>query len=91
MHVPHQEFDEVARRAWEIYDRDLRAVVEPQHTGKFLTLDVETGDYEIDTREVEAVARAEAKRPGGGRDRFTFRIGFPYTHKIGGSSFRFRR
>jgi hypothetical protein len=40
MHVRNQEFEEVARRAWEIYDRDLRAVVEPDHTGKFLTLDV---------------------------------------------------
>lgn len=87
MPVPREEIEEVARRAHEIYDRDLRAVVEPEHIGKFLALDVETGDYEIDASELAAVDRIEARNTGG-RKRFLFRIGYPAAHKIGGSSFR---
>jgi len=91
MPVPREELEEVARRAHEIYDRDLRAVVEPEHVGKFLALDVETGDYEIDACELAAVDRVEARDPGNARNRFLFRIGYPYAHKIGGSSFRWSR
>ncbi len=91
MPVPKHELEEVARRAHEIYDRDLRSVVEPEHRGKFLALDIETGDYEIDESELAAVDRVEAKNPGNGRNRFLFRIGYPAAHRIGGSSFRWRR
>jgi hypothetical protein len=88
MPVPGYDAAEVARRAHELYDRDLRAIVEPEHTGKFLLLDVDTGDYEIDTSELAAGHRAEAKRPGKARSRFLFRIGYPAAHKIGGWSTR---
>jgi hypothetical protein len=91
MPIPSRELEEVARRAKEIYDRDLRARVEPEHLGKFLAIDTETGDYEIDADEGEAIDRAEAKRPGGGPARFIMRIGSSYTHRIGGSSFRTQR
>jgi hypothetical protein len=91
MPVPRQELEEVGRRAHEIYERDLRHLVEPDHIGKFLLLDVETGEYEIDTSELAAGHRAEAKRPGGARSRFLFRIGYPAAHKIGGSSLRWAR
>jgi hypothetical protein len=88
MPVPKHELEEVARRAKEIYDHDLRAVVEPEHLGEFVAIDTETGDYEIDADEGTAIDRAEARRPGGGPARFIMRIGSPYAHQIGGASFR---
>jgi hypothetical protein len=39
--------DEIARRGREIYDRDIRAHVEPDHDGEFLVVDVPTGDYAV--------------------------------------------
>jgi hypothetical protein len=40
--------EEIAARGEAIYDRDIRHKVEGTHDGKFLVLDIETGEYEID-------------------------------------------
>lgn len=83
---PDMEAAEVGRLGDEIYERDIRAVVEPEHTGKFLALDIATGDYEIDTDEVAAIDRLIARHPEGAR--YLLRVGYPYAHEFGGSSFR---
>jgi hypothetical protein len=88
MPIPGHDSEEICRRGKEIYDRGIRALVEPELRGKFLALDIETGDYEIDASEMLAIDRAEAKKPGGGRTRYLLRIGYPAAHRIGGSSFR---
>jgi hypothetical protein len=54
---------ELGRRGREYYDRFLREMLEPQHKGKFLALDVETGDYELGDTTLDALDRAEAKHP----------------------------
>jgi 2-succinyl-5-enolpyruvyl-6-hydroxy-3-cyclohexene-1-carboxylate synthase len=48
----------------EIYERRLRHVLEPQHNGKYVVIDVETGEYEVDENHLAASDRAAAKRPG---------------------------
>lgn len=68
--------------ARQIYDEKIRAVVELQHAGEFLVLDVESGDYELDPDEVSAFDRAVAKHPGG--KLFIMRVGYPTAHKLGG-------
>lgn len=55
--------EEIAQRGQEMYDRDLRPRVEPEHTGPFLILDILTGDYEIDDEDLIASGRALAKNP----------------------------
>ena len=81
---PRSDF---ADRAHAIYDAELRHKLEPHEHGRYLVLDVETGDYEI------------ADSFGGANDKlrerhplptlfFTFRIGFPAAIKMGGRSFR---
>ena len=47
--------DEIVRRGEEIYEREIRARVEPDHRGEFLAIDVETGDYVTD---IEKMSRA---------------------------------
>jgi hypothetical protein len=54
---------ELARRGREYYDRFLRARLEPQSDGKFLALEVETGDYELGDSSLDALDRAETKHP----------------------------
>jgi hypothetical protein len=81
--------DEVVRRGQEIYERDIRALVEPEHRGEFIVIDLTTRQYEIDAREAPAIRRAIAKNPDG--PRCVLRIGYPYTHRIGGTSLRLGR
>jgi hypothetical protein len=81
---PNIESAEVARRGDEIYDRDIRALVEPLYDGKFLVLDVLSGDYEIDDDDYEAHLRSEAKHPDGVR--FLIRIGYPAAFFFAGAS-----
>jgi hypothetical protein len=77
--------DEVIRRGEEIYRRDLRARVEAEHFGKFIVIDVNSGDYEIDADEIAATSRARIKHPDGSKTRCLLRIGYPAAHHIGGS------
>ena len=57
--------EEIGRRGQALYDQRIRARVEPENNGKFLVLDVETGDYEIDERHMAATKRLRARRPTG--------------------------
>lgn len=73
---------EIARRAKEIYERDLRAKLEPGNKGKILVIDIETGEYEMDNDHLAASERALAKRPNAVL--FGMRIGYPTLGRVGG-------
>jgi len=62
--MPHPKYSrkEVVRRGKAWYEQQLRAQVEPGNTGKFLVIDIETGEYEIDPSDVAALKRAKTKR-----------------------------
>ena len=51
------EGDAVVDRAYAIYDAKIRRLVEPEHHGEYLSLDVKTGEYEIDIDEMAANSR----------------------------------
>jgi hypothetical protein len=57
--------EEIAARARELYEREIRARVEPAHIGKYLALDIATGHYEIDEDELTVMKRAAGKHPHG--------------------------
>ncbi|MCY3551045.1 MAG: hypothetical protein OYL97_00985 [Candidatus Poribacteria bacterium] len=71
----------IAARGKEIYQQQIREKVEPQHKGKFLSVDIETGDYEIDTDDLSPSLRLLAKRPEAVI--YSLRIGFRAAHRIG--------
>lgn len=54
---------DIARRGQALYESRICAVVEAEHKGKFLVLDVDSGDYEIDAEDIMAMKRARAKHP----------------------------
>jgi hypothetical protein len=60
---PPQDPEAFARRAEELYEQELRSELEPEHTGEYVVLDVETGDYELDSDEMAAIDRARARHP----------------------------
>ena len=73
--------DVIARRGYEIYERDIRTEVERNHDGRFLVVDVSTGRYEITNDELTAFDRAE-KNPDG--PFFLLRAGRRAAHRLGG-------
>lgn len=81
---PTRTSNEIARRGEEIYEREFRGKLEPAETGKFLVIDVDTGDYEMDADEVAALQRAMARNPDGAR--YLKRIGFAVAHCLTGRS-----
>jgi hypothetical protein len=74
--------EEIARIAEEIYRREIRDKVMPQHKGRFLTLDIESGDYEIDDDDLSGEKNLRARHPDGVF--FGFRIGYKEAYALGG-------
>ena len=56
---------EVGRLGREIYDRDIRPKVEKDNVGKFIAIDILSGDYEIDDDEIAVLKRTSARQPRG--------------------------
>ncbi len=55
--------EELARLGAEAYDRHVRAKLRPKDDGKFVAIDVVTGDHKIDADDYTAVTRLNARRP----------------------------
>ncbi len=60
---PRRSPDEVARLGAEVYDRQVRPSLRPQDDGKFVAIDVDSGEYEIDENDYSAVMGLRARMP----------------------------
>jgi len=74
----------VARRGRDIYERDLKHLLEPDHDGEFVVLNVETGEYELGADDVEVSRRAKARFPDALL--LTLRVGRAAAFRIGARS-----
>jgi hypothetical protein len=85
--VPYANYtpEEVVSRGEAIYKEQIRDNIEAENKGKFVVIDIETGDYEIDVDDLRATMRALAKRPAA--ILYGLRIGYPTAYRLGG---RFR-
>ncbi len=81
--------DEIGDLADKIYDEQIKHLVEPQEIGKFIVIDVESGDYEIGEDSLVVGDRLRARRPNAVG--FLTRVGPDTAFHIGwgGSSIRF--
>ena len=77
---------EVESRGEAIYERQIRQQVESSHTGEFVVIDIETGEYELDSDDLQATKRALAKRPQAVL--YGLRVGYPTAYSLGGHSER---
>ena len=82
MPYAHYTAEEVAARGEALYEQQIRPHVEAAHKGKFVVVDIETGDYEIDEEDLAATKRALAKRPDAVL--YGLRIGSPTAYRLGG-------
>ncbi len=78
--------EQIATRGRAIYERNLRATIEADNFNKFVIIDIETGDYEIDSDDFAASDRAHQKHPEGAF--YGMRIGQRSSGTIGSSTTR---
>jgi hypothetical protein len=75
--------EQIRARGQEWYQRHLRALVNtPENLGKQLIIDVQTGDYAVDTDGVAASRRLKERHPGAVL--YGLRIGYDAVYALGG-------
>ena len=57
---PKEEF---ARRGRALYDKLIRRTYERTHDGQFVAIDIETGEFEIDPKDLDAIHRLYERLP----------------------------
>ena len=79
--------EEIGRRGQEIYETTLRALLETSdNIGKIVSIDIESGDYEIADDLLLAGRRLQARRPDA--KMYGKRIGYNAVYAVGGSLVR---
>ena len=73
--------EEFARRGRALYDKVIRRTFESSHVGQFAAIDIETGEFEIDAKDLEAVHRLLERLPTA--QPWLCRIGFRSLRRIG--------
>ena len=82
MPQPGFSADEAVRRAKELYDKRIRTHVEPKNNGKYLMLDIESGEYEIGDDYSSLSDRMLQRKPEAAL--VAMRIGYPALGRVGG-------
>ena len=81
---PRYSAHEIVERGKAIYEQQIRPKVgKEENVGKFLIIDIETGEYEMDDDEIAAGKRAHARHPDGAF--YGMRIGYATGGTLGGS------
>ena len=81
MPTTERTLDELAGLGENIFDRHVRPALRPEDDGKFVAIDVGSGDYEIDEDDYAAVARLRSRKPAA--DVWLMRAGYPTTYRMG--------
>jgi hypothetical protein len=76
-------FSELTRRGLEFYEKHLKSKLEPEHNGEFVAIEPESGRYFLDKDSTRVALKALAELPD--KKFFFARVGYEYSHKIGGS------
>ncbi|MCW3054030.1 MAG: hypothetical protein JWN14_3200, partial [Chthonomonadales bacterium] len=87
--MPHPLYSsvEITRRGKELYEQRIRTLVETQeNVGKIVSIDIETGDYEVGDDLISTGDRLFARHPGAAL--YGARIGYNAVYAVGGSLVR---
>ncbi|MCY2994313.1 MAG: hypothetical protein NTY19_41535 [Planctomycetota bacterium] len=72
--------EEVARLGAEVFDRRVQPTLGDEDDGKFVAIDVGTGDYELDEDDYAAVMRLRDRRPSA--EVWLGRVGQPAAYRM---------
>jgi hypothetical protein len=87
MSNPKLSGKEITERGKQFYENSIRSQVEiPENIGKFVSINVETGEYEIGDDLLLTSLRLRAKQTDAAL--WTERIGFNAVYAVGGALFR---
>ena len=75
--------EETALLGREIYERDIKARVEADHHGEFVSIDVNSGSWAISDDLMTAAKRLREHRPEA-IDVYSVRVGYGVLHHFGG-------
>ena len=73
--------NEAAQRGDALYARYVEPGVKPSDRGKFVAIDLASGEFEMDADELVAVRRIRHRRPG--TMVWITRVGSRYAHRFG--------
>ena len=81
--MPSEKYtiDEICDRGEQIYEEQIKHLVEPQENGKFIAIDIKSGDYEINKDDIIATDRLRDRRPNAVG--FLARVGCKAAYHIG--------
>ncbi len=83
---PRYSKEEFARRGDAIYEEDILPKLTAKDVGKFLAIDIETGEYEIAADEMKAGNKLRARLPEA--QIWMVRIGYTAARSFGGRQVR---
>ena len=78
--------DEAGRRGTELYENKIRPLVEAGNTGRFLAIDIESGDYAVADERYDAAKVLIDKNPDA--QIWCLRIGYVAAASFGGGNTR---
>ncbi len=73
--------EQVAELGEKIYLEKLKSILEPNDTGRFVAIEVESGDYFVGSSIIEAIEKARTLHPD--KLMHTIKIGFEGVFKMG--------
>ena len=79
---PKYSKEEFARRGMEIFERDIRPSLKPSDDDKYIAIDLESGQYELDHDDFTAGERLLSRIPEA--QIWLHRVGHPATYYMGG-------
>lgn len=74
--------DEITTRGQRLFNEKINPTLGPKDGGKFVVINVDTGDFEIDKDDLAASKRAKSRFPGS--PLFVVRVGAPAAYRLGG-------
>jgi hypothetical protein len=74
--------EEFAHRGDSIYENTVRGKLKPEDEGKFVAIDIDTSEYEIDVDELAACDRLRTRLPRA--QIWMVRVGSRSVHRFGG-------
>lgn len=74
--------EEIAKRGEAIFDRAVKPHLAPADEGKFVAIDIESGEFETAPSELAAIDLLRARVPDA--QIWLVRVGSPYLHRFGG-------
>ena len=77
---PHRSPEETARLGAEIFERTVRPALRPEDEGRFVAIDIATGDYELDNVDYAAVTQLRQRRPSA--EIWLGRVGQPAAYRM---------